>query len=507
MPQIKPIQLERASQNVPDVQQASPVAFSQNERAVQELAGAGMDLWSAVKHREQQQEVSDSTVQLARKQVEWTQKQQEQIQKGTLNVEEFGKAMSDDLDAGGDKLSSQVAKMHYQQSAAQLKMHLLDKGITAQGQIAGDKAKAGYLEEVNLNSSTLINDPSSFEFINNQLKQNLQARVDSGGLPAKHVEELKIHTQEQLAKSAVEGWARSNPEEAKRQLDSGQWDKYIDGRDKLQLYGSVKNSISAREADAARIAKKEAEALAAEQDATRNDFLIKLDKGELSAKEVLDSNLDPSGGGSKEHYINLIDKNNKEKLEKSDPHVMNDLTQRLVLEDGNPNKITDQQEILKHLGKDISINDGTKLLGLLGEKNTPQGAADSLMQKTALESLKIKYIKNPLLPDPKGMEMFVDAQSQAMQYSLTAAKDGKSKHQIWSPTLGGKPNPDYFMNHISAPDRTIEDITQSYADTLGKKNSNGEDMVQVINPNGVTGRIPKSKLAEKLKMGYKEVGK
>lgn len=505
MPQIKPYNVQTSAGNVPDVRVASNASFEATGEAVQRLGDAVSQTGQILQRRKEQQEISDIHVKMSQAQSDFTQEFQDQLQKGTLNTEEFSKNLSDHTDELSDEVGTRAGRLYFNQASAALKAHFLDKVAVGQAEIAGKTAVNNYTKTLNNNSSTLINDPSSFEMIRDAQAEGIKNLVATGGLPAEAAGKLQTQGEVELGKSALRGWIKLNPQDAKDQLDSGKWDKYFDGDVKHQLYGEIKTAESAERAEDARLKTLQKEALQAEQMKTQNSFLSKLEKNELTTKEVLESNLDPSGVGGKEHYIKMIDQHNQDRKFHSDPGVFNDLTQKLVLPDGDPNKITDQNEILKHLGKDISITDGNLLLGLLAEKHTPQGEADAAAQRNAMETVKNRLIKNPLLPDPKGMELWRDTSAQMLQYSLEAARNGKTKQQIWAPIIGGKPNPDFVGNHVHAPERSLEDIVNSMADSM--TGPHGEEMVKVINPQGVTGRIPKSKLADKLKNGYREVGK
>lgn len=76
---------------------------------------------------------------------------------------------------------------------------------------------------------------------------------------------------------------------------------------KLEVYrGIAQQAIAGQWAEAERARKQAERQLKAEQQDTQNVFIEKLTQNTLTTGEVLRSNLDPVGVGSKEHYIQLL---------------------------------------------------------------------------------------------------------------------------------------------------------------------------------------------------------
>jgi hypothetical protein len=64
---------------------------------------------------------------------------------------------------------------------------------------------------------------------------------------------------------------------------------------------------------------------------------------------------------------------NPNQLQKSDPKLVNDLTQRIYLPDGDPRKITQPGDISDYMGKGLAYADQQHLIKQMQEANTPEG--------------------------------------------------------------------------------------------------------------------------------------
>lgn len=458
MPAIKPYRVQTQSANVPEVRQASTVAFGQAGAGMQGLADAGLKLAEVIQKRNEQAELSDLHVNFSKTQTEWTLKYQKELQEGTLDVEAFNKDFSDSMDAVQENVSTRAGRLYYDQASAELKGHFLEKTAIGQAQLAGAKAKSNYLESVSANSSTLLNDPSSFEMLNKMQQQGIQNLVTSRGLPAAQAEELKLQSQRELAKSAIRGWTNLNPEDAKKQLNEGLWDKTIDGDLKNQLLGEADQAIRGRAVEDERLKRQQKEILAQQQTDTQNKFLSAMAEDKLSAKEILNSNLDPFGSGSKEQFIKLLEQHDKQKSEriKTDPNVFMDLWDKVHLPDGDPQKVNDENYLNQFMGRGLTVSDINTLRGEIQGKKTIAGSDEAELKKGITDIAKGKLTKsNPLtgIRDPIGDTQYQKFLVNFLSDFNKQRQEGKSAKQLLSPE-----SPDYLGKNIDRYTRTNQQI-------------------------------------------------
>ncbi len=504
MPQIKQYDNQAPVAGPQGVQRASGEDFGSGIGQAVQGFGQKVDQLGAIVHQRQaQDDLSNLDALHAQAQDRLGLQYQDELQKGTLNHDDFMEKVNDEMDAIGQQAQTREGQLRFNQMKAATQLSFSQESQHGQAIIAGDRAVQDVTTASNARASYVYNNPLRFQQTLQEQNQAIDDSVALHGLPASEAPKLKRALMDGLASNAVKGLAKHDPDEAARQLADGEWDSYLSENARYRLDVDVKQQRAANLQDQERAQKLAEKAASAQQEAVVSDFLQKMhgDGPGVSSNDVLHAlQTNKIDSSTAEHLWKALDSENQDKKLRSDPGVMNDLTRRLALPDGDPNKITDSQDITKHLGRDISIPDGNLLMGLLAEKHTPQGDADAQNQKNYMDTVKNTLIKNSLMPDPEGMKINQQVQAQALEYSLQAAKNGKTKTQIWSPTLGGQPNPDYVGNHVAIPTRSMQDIMNSKMEAL-------DPMVPVVSPDGKTGKIPSSKVDDYIKnKGFKKVG-
>lgn len=244
------------------------------------------------------QEVSDVQAQLAKARAEWTVALQERAQSMTPGDatfapkfnEEFGKHI-----AGlGDKLQTRAGQQAFQRGSAELAAHFVEKTGIFQARAMGEKAVQDYSVSLNARRSELLSDPTQFQPL---LQAALADLNDPDGtyakMPAAEREKLKIATQQELALSAVQGLIQNGaPELAKRQLQDGKWDSYLDADKKAALTDRAEVGIRAKDSEAERKRQLEEREKRDRQDNTMRTYLARIidpkaNGGALSDREIL----------------------------------------------------------------------------------------------------------------------------------------------------------------------------------------------------------------------------
>lgn len=413
-----------------------------------------------VQKRQEQDDISELNVKFSQAHAEWSKSYNEQLQAGTLNTEEFTKNFSEYMDTIGESVQTRKGQQYFNAASAELKGDFLVKAQAGQAELAGARAKDNYMKTLSNGSSALLNDPSSFDLTMKMQNAGIDNLVATGGLPAKAAGELKQHTSTELAKASVRGWINLDPEGAKKQLSEGQWDGYIDGQLKHRLLGEADQAVRARAIDDERFKRQQQEALQKAQISTQNDFLQRMAEDKLTTKEILNSNLDPFGSGSKQQFLNLMEEQAKAKAEKikTDPNVYISLWDQIHLPDGDPQKLTNENDLNKYFGRGLTITDLNNLRAEIQGKKTIAGSVESDLKKGLVDIAKGKLTRsNPLtgIRDPIGDEQLQKFMVGFEVEYQKKRKEGKTAQQLLSPD-----SPDYLGKSLNQYVRSSKQIIQ-----------------------------------------------
>lgn len=452
-------------------------------RGLREVGEGISSLAGAAEKSASRAEVSDLYAQMSEVHSKTAIGLNEQLQNADPGDKEFAsrfvKDFDDQMQSIGDNVSTSAGKEFFAKTSSAYRSHFYEAAALGQSALAGKKAVTDYQNSLNQMSSALVNDPSSYPL----LKEQHQNFLDSGAVPAEAKLKLEGMGKEQLAKSAIAGWINLNPDYAKRQLSEGLWDKDIDGATKVQMLSHADQAIRAEEAEAERQKRKEAEIEAQKQVVTQNTFLQKLVNKELTANDILKSNLDPFGSGSKHQFIDMVKADN-EKL-RTDPNVFTDIFSRAHLPDNDPRKIWDENVINQAvIDQKLTFDDAMKLRGEVQGKRTAEGSTESKMKNQVFEIAKSELVKtDPAigLKDPVGEENML----QFMRYfDDTFTK--KRKEGIPALDLLDPSNKEYIGRAIPQFKRTPSEQIKSLTQGLNKvvQPERSEDFYRKTNPDG-----------------------
>lgn len=190
------------------------------------------------------------------------------------------------------------------------------------------------------------------------------------------------------------------------------------------------------------------------QDRTQNTFLSRMQTNQLTVQDVLRSNLDPFGSGSKDEFLNML----KPKAgQRTDPATFNDLFTRIHAEDTDPNKIIDPNALNQYVIQDkLSMEDLSKLRGEIENRGTVDGENESQLKKGLFEVAKSSLTSsNPLLGirDPAGDTQLQRFTSWFQTAYANGRKAGKSAQDLLSPD-----SKDYLGNQVKQYARSPQQI-------------------------------------------------
>lgn len=443
MPKIKEYNQQVAASGPVEIRHIDTTGGVGN--AITELGDAGHKLGHALERREEQSEVSDLHAKISQAHADFTNQWHETINKADPADKDVGskflKQYDDYVSQLEEGITTRAGKDYFTQANAQLRAHFAETAFTGQAHLAGEKAVQDVKTAINNYSSSLVNDPSSFKISKKFNEDGIDAFVASGSLSREKALELKAASNTEFAKSAATGWAKLDPEFAKKLLDAGEWNAYLNGDQKRQMYGVVHEEIRGREVEANRRRVEEERVVKEQQEVTKNDFVEKLTKNELTVKMVLDSNLDAA---DKKQHLNMIEHASKNVL-KTDPGTFVSLFDRIHLPDGDPRKITDEGELNAAFSKGgLSMEGLNQLRGEMQGKKTEAGQAEAALKKSFFDVAKNKITRtNPVtgIKDPIGDDLWMKFYSGAQQAYADGKKAGKNSFQMFTPN-----SPDYLGN-------------------------------------------------------------
>lgn len=504
MPEIKEYSLRGEVSGPVGVRRATGEDFgAQAAEGVQQVAGKTLELTGVIHKAQTAKEISDLGAEFAKAQAELSVEYQKQLNDGTLTVDEFTQKVKDRTDEIGESASTPGARAYYTKASATINGHFLEKSAFGQAQLAGAKTKRNYAEQLNSSTITLTHDPSSFPTTLKLQMANIENLVAAGTLPAEAAEKLKIESQNDLAKAATQGWINLNPQGAKEMIEQGEWDKYygtetVDGATvKKQMLLQADQAIHAQEVEQNRLKKQQEELKKEQQQQTQNDFLQAMVDGKLTAKDILASNLDPFGSGSKDTMLRLLEQSNNEKL-KTDPAVFTDLFTRIHLPATDPKALNDENELNVYVSRGVlKLEDAIKLRKEMQDKGTQAGDIEGQLKKGLTDIAQGKLTKsNPLtrFKDPVG-----DANYQKwLSDFLTRYNDGKKKgltpQQMLTP--GEK---EYLGNNIDNYVRSQTDVIKDTVRSLQRPGVQTTGGAAPVNVAPIEPRKPGESAAEYLK--------
>lgn len=205
-------------------------------------------------------------------------------------------------------------------------------------------------------------------------------------------------------------------------------------RDDVQK--TIRSFETARRAE---VARQRAAVTAARADAKQqigDQFFGKLAANELTAAEVLGSNLPALGPGGKREWLRLI---NEGAAGKSvvNPQVYNELFDRIQLPEGDPNRLADADELNRFMGKGLTFPALAQLRGELQGKGTPEGQARNELRKSLFKTARNQISgTNELtgLRDPKGEELYQAWLADTLAEEARQRRAGKLTAESYNPT-------------------------------------------------------------------------
>lgn len=477
MPFVRQYQADAAVPGPFETRQARDMDTGETGRSFARLGDTISNVGEEIQKRDAQNEISDVAAKLSAAHADLT----DQLT-NTLNSsdgsdrelsDKFMQGFDDRTASIGDNVTTPEARRYFERANAQLRAHFTMKSMDGQAQLQGQKAVDDLTTEASNYSSSLMKDPDSFETVKNLSAASIQEKVDSGLIPSNKAGEYQAKLETQYAQSSLRGWITKGASQfALDQIKQGKWDEYLDGDQKFKMTKEAEQGVNAERIQADRQDKLEQQALANAQEKTQNAFLARMQPGAdspLTAQDILGSNLDPFGSGSKEQFIKMLKTASEEKL-KTDPGVYNSLARRIYSQDGDPAKLNDDGPINEAFANgQLTHADHMGLLQEWQNKKTEAGEAESALKSNFLKSAEHQLVKaNPSLgiADPDGETHFQRFLADFYKSYAAGRKSGKTPQQMLNPD-----SPDYLGKNMRLYMRTPQEIIESQLGSASSSNA------------------------------------
>lgn len=449
--------------------QASAREFGAGSASGLKDLASGLDTGlDRVNQANEQAEVSDVNAKMAQTRAAFTTSLAEKLRTATPGDKTIADTFVSDYDSNIDKMrdgiSTAAGQRAFTAASSELRADLYTKANAGQAELMGVKARNDYATTLNSLSSSLIEDPSDFQKVVGQHQQALQGLVSTGMLPAEKAAELNRAAAPELAKSAVRGWIKLDPDGAEKDLTAGKWNQYLDGDATHQLLGEVRQQKTANQVEAKRQQDLIDAANQKKIEATQNDFLAKMAQNNLSTREILDSNLPAVGLGSKEHYIKMLDESSAKNKLQRDSSVFMSLFDRVHgLNGAKP--MLDEAEILPYVNHGIDIEWANVLRTEMQNKKTTEGANTAKVRATMIDSAKdVLAGHNPVtgIADPDGPANYSRFLTEFLKEWDNNKKQGITDAQMTDPS-----DTHYMGYRYRSYMRSNNDIQSSMLNSLG----------------------------------------
>lgn len=465
-------------------------AIEQVGQQISGIEGRIADGLARQKQNEIVKEKSAASVAIAQDQDEFTTKWQEKLKAGnpyndpneTDPTKKFDEFMVNDFlfefDEKTEKrlgtLKTEEARDYYKAQVAGQRSNFAEKAIATQAQLAGEKTKLDFATVLNSSSSAAVSDPTTFPLAQKNAADLIQNYVASERISAAQGQELLQHANKTLAVSSMKGLARLNPEHAQSELDSGAWDQYIDGGTKDSLYGEIRTEARAKRGEEDRRKSLAKEALREKQGEIQNQFLEKLDKNELTHRDVLDS---PLEAPQKRVYLSALNR----KIEapnslKTNPGKFTQVFEAINAPDGTPGKITSDKELNEAFQRGgLSVENLKFLRKELHKGKTDEGKREQTIKASATNMIKDTIMRSAGPKDPQAPEMNYRAQQEYLKRYEDGIKAGKTPEELADPDFVKS----VMKPFIRTPEQKLQSKIQHYkkfkekagGDTKAKKMS------------------------------------
>lgn len=459
MPKLKPINAPLGVGGVPRL----PVIDTSGGvgRAVQQ-AGAALGQTAGLIAKQRAEDIRDWSIQtMAKTREEWTRQMVDLRSTTSLDAPDV---TPDTLAAFDSYAAQQVESAPSKEAQSYLTRQFAEFRATLAGQLVSFDAerRAGrrvqtVVSTIDSGRNTLLNDPTQFS----DIWASTRDFINTLAIPGDDKAKLLMEAEDGLALSAVQGTIHLAPKLALEQLTSGHWDEHIDPDKKEQMTRAAQTAIDALEVDAANARKRAKDALKEAQQATADVFLERLYRpgnDPLTVDEILQSNLNPTGEMSQKTFIDLLRQEaSGEEINRTNAYVYNDLFEQVQTD-----QITDEAELLAHVGRGISPADYQRLQKEIDRRKDPAEKATSEAEKAFFDQAKSQITRSTMFErDPRGDELYYFFQQAYWKAKANWVAAGRDPAELLNPSSSSYfGDPGHLGPYLRTPTDRLNDMSR-----------------------------------------------
>lgn len=461
MPIIREYDQQLRAPNRPISQSADPGMAGAGFRGMAALGKGISDVGNAVFDIAEQHELTQLQVATAKARADLAEKMQRAKETGEAADPEYVKYATEAAEETAAQLADSLSTPKGTNAArvmgAQLAASIQTQAIHDNAAAIGEQARLNAIEMQNINRMTLTGSPQHFTAILGETRAHIDSLTN---IDANVRQRMLMEAQDGLATAAIQGVIRTRgPEEAKQILDDRYFDGFLSADSKRSLYAEADQALRAREAEAIRLEAHQKRLDEKEYQEIGKDFIAKMNSpngNQLSTKEILASKLPWQ---TKEHFIKALADGTGAK---ADPGTINELIRRVHLPDGDPRKITHDNQLLAYVGRGLDLKALNDVRKEFDEVRDPANQPMNDVRKAMLNSVKPQIAKSTMFAaDPSGEEQFYKYQQYVALRVQQTRDAGENVFDLFDPRsvkyLGSKEIVKQFQR---SPQEQMEDMAE-----------------------------------------------
>ena len=416
-------------------------------------------------------EISEVNKELSQKRVEWTQN----LYDSAENMESGGAGFTENVVKNFEDFSfenpykTQAAQRAWSQGLASMRSDLTVRSIGIESEARGKKAVADYSTTSQNNQSVVTQDPTQLDSV---LKAQL-AYIETLPLSAANKTEFSESAGTDLAEAAVRGMIRSNPDLAKQNLKDGVFSKFFDSDETKRLIGEANTAESAIRIQAERDEQAAEDSQVVAQKAAKRKWLLALNSDTPPRLEEILADPDVKNEDIV-FFMNYYKSVNEDGEKQTDEDLVSTLIARTFLPIGDPDRITDTDQIYAFVQDGLTVTDANRIAGVFNNENsvllegekalraiTRKSVSDSLRGTSAILGLK----------DPIGNRLYNQWQVESLGFveSTLAANPETNPNEFYDP------NSKLWLGHLAEKyQRTPGQILRDTFSGMGVPQQAGE---------------------------------
>lgn len=413
--------------------------------AVGDLVDIGLDVHRRIQEQRAIEESTNLAADLATTQADLQVKLEEAKKNADPNSEDFkdwsanfnANVVDPAVDKLGQGLTTRTAQRQLKETQAKLRGMFYVKTNAEQAELSGAAAVQNIMTLGNVQAASVRDNPATFEISLGIIDHSIAGMI-AAGYPRAQAEALQRSLNAGVAEAAFKGAAELNPDKAQKDLDAGRYSAYLPEGKQDELRDYVETQKKAADIERRRVVADKEKEVKAASDAAESDYTSRLiiAPGKLSPKEIAS---DPRlSGDQKRVLFNFQEarlKPGSDEL-KTDNQLYISLFNRIHAPDGDPRKITDENDLYQFFGKGLNATSLGQLRGEISGKRTQEGQVEADLKRAFVEKARRKLTgTNELLGirDPKGDDNLYQFMQQFLPAFDKAIKTGQNPVELLAP--------------------------------------------------------------------------